>query len=324
MAQALVARGHDVQALVRRESVPRLKGSGVEPLEGDLRDREAVAKATKGCQAVFHVAALYALWWPRPQEMYEVNVEGTRNVLEAARASEVERIVHTSTVGTVHLPGKGALGNEEHDAAPRELVGHYKRSKFLAEMEARRAADQGMSLVVVNPTAPVGSHDVKPTPTGKMVLDFLRGRIPAYIHTGLNLVDVVDVAAGHVLAMEKGQTGRRYLLGNLKGNLTLRQILEMLASITGRRVPRLRLPRWLALAAACADGALEGGLLRRQPRIPLEGVRMAGKLMWVDCSRAVTELGLPQTPVEQALEKAARWFVDNGYVPRKRSVQVPG
>ena len=195
---------------------------------------------------------------------------------------------------------------------PRHLVGHYKKSKYQAEQVAMQMAAEGLPVVVVNPTAPVGPWDVKPTPTGKVVLDFLRGKIPAYVDTGLNLVDVADVAVGHILAMERGVPGQRYLLGNR--NLSLKQVFELLEELTGRPAPRLRLPFWVAIGAGYIDQALEGTLLRREPRIPLEGLKVSKTPMYVSCQKAVSELGLPQSPVEVALEKAVRWFTDYGYV----------
>ncbi|MFQ5860778.1 MAG: hopanoid-associated sugar epimerase, partial [Dehalococcoidia bacterium] len=312
VARTLLARGYQVRTLVRPESSTlTLRDTRAEQVHGDVRDRESVARALEGCQAVFHCAALYAFDLPDPRLLYETNVTGTRVVLEEARRAQVERVVYTSTVSTIGLPGNGTLGREELEPTPDELVGHYKRSKWLAEQEARRFAREGLAVVTVNPTAPVGPWDVKPTPTGRLVLDFLLGRMPAYIATGMNLVDVEDVAVGHVLALEKGQPGQRYLLGHR--NMTLREVLETLAQITGRRAPRIQVPLRLALALGYLDQLLEQRLLRRQPRIPLEGLKVARKPMYVDCQRAVQELGLPQSPVEGALEKAVRWFRAYGY-----------
>ena len=311
VARLLLQRGDHVRALVREGSVLRLQDSNLEPVSGDLRDRQAVARAVQGCQQVFHVAALYTFWQPVPQVIYDINVGGTRNVLEAAVEAGVERIVYTSTVATIRFSRNGSLATEEMESTLKEMEGHYKCSKYLAELETRRMAAHGLPVVIVNPTLPVGPGDAKPSPTGRTMVDFLRGRMPAYTHTGLNLVDVEDVALGHLLAMEKGRIGHRYLLGNR--NVTLREFFEMIAQITGRSAPRLRIPYWLALTLAYADAGFEGRLLHREPRIPLEGARFAKKLAWVDCSKAIRELGLSQTPVEQALEKAVRWFQDNGY-----------
>ena len=312
VAQVLLEQGYRVRALVRESGVLTLEHPNLERVPGDIRDRHSVSKAVQGCEQVFHVAALYSFWTSESQLLYEVNVGGTRTVLEVAGEAGVKRIVYTSTNGTVGIPRNGRLATEAMEPSPKELAGYYKHSKYLAEVEARKLAARGLPVVIVNPTTPVGRGDVKPTPTGQMVLDFLRGRMPAFIDTGLNLVDVEDVAVGHLLAMEKGQPGQRYLLGNR--NVTLRQIFEMMANITGRRAPRLKLPYWLALAAAYADALVEGKMLHRPPRIPLEGLKTAKKPAWVDCSKAVRELGMPQTPVEEALEKAVRWFRDNGYV----------
>ena len=316
VTRALLKVGHEVRALVRPGQSVNMAYPNLSVVEGDLRDRAAVAAAVRGCHTVFQVAALYAFWLPEPQVIYDTNVGGTRNVLEAAAEAGVDRMVYTSTVGTVRFHANGTLASEEEDPAPGDLEGHYKRSKFQAEREARYMATQGLPVIIVNPTAAVGLGDAKPTPTGQMILDFVRGRMPAYINTGLNIVDVEDVAAGHLLALKRGQPGRRYLLGNQ--NVTLREVFHMLARITGRRPPRLRLPYWVALAAGRIDHVVEGNLLRRAPRIPLEGVKQARKRMWVDCSRAVRELGMPQTAIEEALEKAVRWFRDNGYVSNHR------
>ena len=312
LVRALKARGYDVRALVRdQSSTLTLENTGVEVVPGDVRDPESVARALEGCQAVFHCAALYTFWSLEPREVYQVNVEGTKTVFEEALKSGVEGVVYTSTVSTIGIPKKG-VGTEEMEPSPRDLIGHYKRSKYQGEKEALRAASKGLPVVVVNPTAPVGPWDVKPTPTGGIVLDFLRGRIPAYVNTGMNMVDVEDVATGHILALEKGQPGQRYILGNR--NMTLKELLRTLESITGKKGPRLRVPINLVVALGIIDQLIEGKLLRRRPRIPLEGMRVARKPMYVSSAKAVRELGLPQSPVEGALEKAVRWFRDNGRV----------
>lgn len=312
LVRALKARGYDVRALVRdQSSTLTLENTGVEVVPGDVRDPESVARALEGCQAVFHCAALYTFWSLEPREVYQVNVEGTKTVFEEALKSGVEGVVYTSTVSTIGIPKKG-VGTEEMEPSPRDLIGHYKRSKYQGEKEALRAVSKGLPVVVVNPTAPVGPWDVKPTPTGGIVLDFLRGRIPAYVNTGMNMVDVEDVATGHILALEKGQPGQRYILGNR--NMTLKELLRTLESITGKKGPRLRVPINLVVALGIIDQLIEGKLLRRRPRIPLEGMRVARKPMYVSSAKAVRELGLPQSPVEGALEKAVRWFRDNGRV----------
>ncbi len=312
LARALVARGYQVRALVRPgSSTLTIDGTNAEVVHGDLLDRESLARAMKGCQAVFHCAALYTFWHARPQAIYRVNVEGTRNIMEEAARAGVSRVVYTSSTTVLGMPPKG-LATEETEPGPGWLKGHYRRSKYLAEQEVWRLAQQGLPVVIVNPSAPVGPWDVKPTPTGRVVLDFLRGRLPAYVNTGLNLVDVEDVAVGHILALEKGRVGQRYILGNQ--NVTLRQMLVALESIAGRKAPRLRVPWAVALAAAWVTYLVEGRLLRRQPSVPLEGVYHARRPVYVDCTKAVRELGFPQSPVEGALEKAVRWFRDHGYV----------
>lgn len=308
----LLERGEPVRVMVRRQSSLRnLEGLSLDIVYGDLTDPDSVRAAVSGCRRVFHVAADYRLWSRDPSELYRNNVQGTRHVLEAARAARVERVVYTSTVGTLAVSGQGNPTTEEGPVRLTDMIGHYKRSKFLAEAETVAALKQGLSVVIVNPSTPVGSHDVKPTPTGQMILDFLNGRMPAYVDTGLNLVDVEDVAEGHLLAMEKGRVGQRYILGHR--NLTLREILQILARISGRPAPRVRLPISLALGAATVSTALSF-MTGRPPRVPLEAVRMSRKKMFFDSSKAIRELGLPQRSVEEALEKAVRWFRDNGYI----------
>lgn len=312
VARQLVARGEGVRVLLRPSSQLRaIEDLPVERAYGDLREAASLAPALDGVRRVFHVAADYRLWARRPQEIYESNVTGTRHLLAAARRAGVERFIYTSTVATIAVPRADTLPNETTVAALPEMVGHYKRSKFLAEQETRRAAAEGLPVVIVNPTTPVGPGDWKPTPTGRIILDFLNGRMPGYVDTGLNLVPVEDVAAGHLLAAERGRVGERYILGGR--NLTLKEILKVLARITGRPAPRLRLPHVVALAAGYADH-LVSRVLGREPQIPLEGVRMARHKMFVDCSRAARELCFTAGPVEQALERAVRWYEENGYV----------
>ena len=321
VARALLARGYEVKALVRPgSSTLTVKDTGVETAPGDVTDRESVAGAMAGCRAVVHCAAMYTFSARDPRLIYETNVTGTRVVLEEALRAGVAGCVYTSTVSTVGVP-RGELGTEEMEPSPKHLIGHYKKSKYMAERVALDLARDGLPVVVVNPTAPVGPWDVKPTPTGRIVLDFLRGRIPAYINTGMNLVDVEDVALGHVLALEKGRPGERYLVGNK--NMTLQDAFKVLEGITGRRAPRVKLPIGLVIGAGYLDAFVEGRLLRRQPMIPLEGVRVARKPMYVSCEKAVRELGLPQSPVEGALEKAVRWFREYGYVGSDGSRRNP-
>lgn len=320
VARQLVARGERVRVLLRPTSQTRaLDGLVVERVEGDLRDSASLAWALESVARVFHVAADYRLWARDPQEIYDSNVIGTRHLLEASRRAGIERFVYTSTVATVAVPRPGPLPNEETVARLDEMIGHYKRSKFLAEQEAVRAATEGLPVIIVNPTTPVGPGDWKPTPTGRIVLDFLNGRMPGYVDTGLNLVPVEDAAAGHLLAAERGRIGERYILGGR--NATLKEILDILASITGRLAPRLRLPHAVALAAGYADHVVSR-VLGREPQIPLEGVRMARHKMFVDCSKAARELGFVAGSVEAALERAARWYEENGYVRGRRGERL--
>ncbi|MCH7841660.1 MAG: NAD-dependent epimerase/dehydratase family protein [Chloroflexi bacterium] len=315
LARELWRRGDDVRALVRPGSNRlTIQDTGIIPVEGDILDRQSIDRAVLGCEAVFHVAAAYTFWSRNPAEVSRTNVEGTVNVLEAARQAGVSRTVYTSTVGTVGLP-KDGLGDESTLLDPKTLHGHYKRSKLQAEQEALAMAAAGMPLVVVNPTAPVGPWDVKPTPTGKMVLDFLRRRIPAYLKTGMNLVDVADVVAGHILALEKGRSGERYILGNR--NVSLKEIFDILSRLTGLPAPRIRAPYWLVVGVGYADRFVEGTLLRREPAIPVEGVLASKIPAYVSCEKAVRELGQPQRPIEDALKQAVEWFSDHGYVDGK-------
>ncbi len=307
VARLLVERGCRVRALVRGER--SVFGPEIEPAPGDLRDAASLRRAVDGCGLVFHVAADYRLWAPRPEEIYRSNVDGTRNMLEAARQAGVERFVYTSTVGCVGFV-PGGLGDETTPVGLEDMAGAYKRSKFLAEQAAVEFAERGFPVVIVNPTAPVGDHDRKPTPTGKIIVDFVRGDMPAYLDTGLNLVDVHDVAAGHWAACERGRAGRRYILGG--ENLTLEQIFQRLEKISGRKAPKVRIP----YAVAFAYGALNTGwanLTGRQPKVPLDAVRMARKKMFVSTARAREELGFTTGPVDGALARAVEWFRANGY-----------
>jgi dihydroflavonol-4-reductase len=307
VARLLTERGQKVRALVRPTST--LRELEVEPAVGDLRDAGSLDRAVAGCERVFHVAADYRLWARDPQELYGSNVEGTRNLLEAARKHGVERFVYTSTVGCIGVP-RGGLGDETVPVTLEEMSGAYKRSKFLAERLALEFAESGLPVVVVNPTAPVGDHDVKPTPTGKIVLDFLKGAMPAFIDTGLNLVDVRDTAAAHLLAAERGRPGERYIVGG--ENLTLKEILQKLARLTGKEAPRLKLP----YAVAYAAGVVTTGWARvtgHPPRAPLDAVRMAKKKMFVSTEKARRELGFAPGPVDAALGRAVEWFQANGY-----------
>ena len=312
VARALVTAGNEVRALVRRDSDLRgLEGLKIEQVQGDLRDRDSLRKALTGCRHLYHVAAHYALWARDPSVFYESNVSGTRWLLEAARDVGVERIVYTSTIGAIGLPKGGGPGTEDTPVSLSQMAGHYKRSKYLAEQEVLKLAHTGLPVVIVNPSAPVGEGDIKPTPTGQMIVDFMKGRMWAYIETGMNLVDVDDVAIGHLRAMERGRIGERYILGNQ--NLSLRDIFNILSRLTGVKAPRIKLPWQAVLPLAYANRWLADYVTHRPPRIPLEGVRMAKYRMHYDCSKAIRELDLPQTRAETALEKAVRWFRKNGY-----------
>jgi dihydroflavonol-4-reductase len=317
VARQLAARGEPVRVLARPSSDRRaLADFPAEIVEGDLRDVASLDRALIGVARVFHVAADYRLWATDPGEIYESNVAGTRNLLEAARRAGVEKFIYTSTVATVAVgrPSAGdALPDETAESTLAEMIGHYKRSKWLAENEARNAAKNGQPVVIVMPTTPVGPGDWKPTPTGKIIVDFLNAKIPAYLRTGLNFVAVEDAAAGHLLAAEKGKLGERYLLG--AENLTLKQVLESLAGITGRNAPRLRIPHAVALAAAYADEAVSR-LRGRAPQITIESVKIARHMMFVNCSKARQELGFEPGPVAPALERAVRWYEANGYETR--------
>jgi dihydroflavonol-4-reductase len=316
VARRLLVEGVAVRVLARPQSSLRnLEGLPVEIVYGDLRQAETLLPAVRGCRWVYHVAADYRLWCRDPDEMYRANVEGTAALLSAVRAAgDVERVVYTSTVGALGLPSSGEPGNESSPVSLDDMVGHYKRSKFLAEQEALRFAGEGLPVILVHPSTPVGPGDAKPTPTGQMIVDFMNGRMPAYVDTGLNLIAVEDVAEGHLLAAARGRVGEKYILGHR--NLTLREILEILGEILGRPAPRARMPYAAALALAHVDQWVEGTLLRREPRVPLEGVRMAAKKMYFDATKAVRDLGLPQTPVEEALARAAHWFAVHGYARR--------
>ena len=321
LARELWRRGEDVRALVRPGSNRlTIEDTGIVPVEGDILDRRSIDRAVQGCEALFHVAAAYTFWSRDPGEVSRTNVEGTVNVLNAARQAGVSRTVYTSTVSTIGLPKghmglNGELGDEETPFDPKTLHGNYKISKLQAEREALAIAADGMPVVVVNPTAPVGPWDVKPTPTGKMILDFLRRRVPAYLKTGMNLVDVADVVDGHILALEKGESGERYILGNR--NVSLKEIFDMLSSLTGLPAPRIRAPYWLVVGAGYADRFVEGTLLRREPAIPVDGVLASKKPAYVSCEKAVRELGQPQRPVEDALKQSADWFAAHGYLKGK-------
>jgi dihydroflavonol-4-reductase len=311
VARQLVAAGEPVRALARPNSRRRaLDGITVEWAEGDLRDEASLDRALRGIRRVYHVAADYRLWAKRPQEIYENNVTGTKNLLAAALRARVEKFVYTSTVATIAVSRGASVPDETNRASVDEMVGNYKKSKLIAEQEALRAAHEGLPVVIVNPTTPVGPGDWKPTPTGRIILDFLLGRMPAYVDTGLNFVAVEDVARGHLLAAERGKVGERYLLGGK--NMTLKELLDALAKITGLTAPSRQIPHAVALVAAYADAAFSR-VAGREPRIPVEGVRIARHKMFVNDAKARKELGYESTAVEAALERAVRWYTENGY-----------
>lgn len=313
LARELIRQGFEVKVLVRRES-PRknVEGLPLETIEGDLLDYALLVKAMRGCQVLFHCGAYYSLWMKDAATLYRVNVEGTRTVLGAAREARVERAVYTSSVAAIGVPAAGQLGTEETRTTAEALVSDYKKSKFLAELEVRLICAAGFPVVIVNPSTPIGPYDIKPTPTGRIVLDFMRGKIPFYVHTGLNLIDVRDVARGHLLALEKGRAGERYILGNQ--NATLKEILDMLAGITGRPAPGHALPYVIPFTAALIDEVVLGRLFGKTPEISLYSVMMSRKPMYYDSSKAIRELGLPQSPIREALRSAVDWFTENGYV----------
>jgi dihydroflavonol-4-reductase len=313
VARVLADQGAALRLLVRATSNLRnLEGLKAETATGDLRDAASLEKAMSGCDTVFHVAADYRLWVRDPAEMYRSNVEGTRAILEAARKNGVRRLVYTSSVATVGFTGNGHPADENSPVSLADMIGHYKRSKFIAEQVAIEAGRGGMHVVIVNPTTPVGEQDVKPTPTGRIVVDFLKRKFPAYVETGLNLVDARECALGHVSALEKGRPGERYILGG--ENLTLKQILDTLGEITGLSSPKVKLPYVFAFAAGVVDEAITGHILHREPRATIDTVRMGRKKMFASSRKAERELGWKIVPVEGALRRAVEWFQGNGYV----------
>jgi dihydroflavonol-4-reductase len=310
LVRHLLAHGDAVRVLVRpKSSLGSLASLDVEVARGDLRDGAAVRAAARGVRRIFHVGADYRLWARDPAELYETNVLGTHHVLSAIDAG-VERVVYTSTVATIAVP-RDSLPDEQTDASLDEMIGHYKRSKLMAERDVREAARQGAPVVIVNPTTPLGPGDWRPTPTGQVIVDLLCGRMPAYVQTGLNVVAVEDVARGHVLAAERGRIGERYLLGG--SNMTFKALLDALAVVAGLPAPRVRLPWHAAMAIGMADQVV-ARLRRRDPRIPLDAVRMARHRMWVNCTKAQRELGFMPGPIDAALQRAVEWYRQRGYV----------
>src|SRR5256885_3300536 len=310
VARVLCEQGAKLRLLVRATSnLKSLQGRPAETVTGDLRDPGSLGKAMAGCDTVFHVAADYRLWVRDPQEMYRSNVDGTRALLEAARRINVRRLVYTSSVATIGFRTNGSLADEDSPVSVSDMIGHYKRSKFMAEQVALEAGRSGMHVVTVNPTTPVGEGDVKPTPTGRIVLDFLKRKFPAYVETGLNLVDVRECARGHLVALERGQPGHRYILGG--ENLTLKQILDKLGDITGLPSPKLKLPYIFAFATGVIDETITGRMLNKEPRATIDAVRMGKKMMFATSAKAERELGWRIVPVNDALRRAVEWFRAN-------------
>jgi dihydroflavonol-4-reductase len=319
IARQLVARGESVRVLLRPSSQNRaIADLPLEYVTGDLRDTASLDRAMKGIQRVFHVAADYRLWAKHSQDIYDSNVGGTKNVLAAAKRARVEQFIYTSTVATIAVD-RSAQPNEFTDAKLEEMIGHYKRSKWMAEREALNAANEGLPVIVAMPTTPVGPWDWKPTPTGKLIVDFLNGKMPGYVDTGLNFVGVEECAAGHLLVAEKGKVGQRYLLGS--ENLTLKQMLDILAKITGLPAPSLKISHHVALGVAYAS-TIFSRLVGKEPGIPIEGVRIAQHKMFVDCGRSQRELGFKAGPVAAALQRAVRWYETNGYVNPRRAKRI--
>jgi dihydroflavonol-4-reductase len=319
IARQLVARGESVRVLLRPSSQNRaIADLPLEYVTGDLRDTASLDRAMKGIGRVFHVAADYRLWAKHSQDIYDSNVGGTKNVLAAAKRARVEQFIYTSTVATIAVD-RSAQPNEFTDAKLEEMIGHYKRSKWMAEREALNAANEGLPVIVAMPTTPVGPWDWKPTPTGKLIVDFLNGKMPGYVDTGLNFVGVEECAAGHLLVAEKGKVGQRYLLGS--ENLTLKQMLDILAKITGLPAPSLKISHHVALGVAYAS-TIFSRLVGKEPGIPIEGVRIAQHKMFVDCGRSQRELGFKAGPVAAALQRAVRWYETNGYVNPRRAKRI--
>ena len=314
VARVLAEQGADLRLLVRSTSdTKNIEDLNADRVIGDLRHPESLERVIDGCDVVFHVAADYRLWVHDPDQMYRSNVDGTKAVLEAARKHRVRRVVYTSSVATMGFGSNGHAVDENAPVSLEHMIGHYKRSKFMAEQLAVEAGTSGgMEVVVVNPTTPVGEQDIKPTPTGRIVVDFLKKKFPAYVDTGLNLVDVDECARGHIAALEKGRSGERYILGG--ENLTLKQILDKLAAITGLPSPHVRVPYVVAFAAGVVDEVVTGRMLRREPRATIEAVRMSRKKMFVTSAKAEKELGWKVVPVDDALRRAVDWFRKHGYI----------
>jgi dihydroflavonol-4-reductase len=313
VARALAVRGADLRLLVRSTSrTDNIADLHAEVATGDLRDPESLKKAMAGCEFVFHVAADYRLWVRDPEQMYRSNVEGTRAIIRAAQECGIRRVIYTSSVATMGFTREGHIAREDSPVSIKEMVGHYKRSKFMAEQIALEAGRGGANVVVVNPTTPIGEYDIKPTPTGRIVVDFLKRKFPAYVDTGLNLADVREVARGHLLAMEKARPGERYILGGV--NLTLKQILDKLSGLTGLPSPTMKVPHAVAMGFAVFDQFFTGTILGKEPRATIDAVKMGRKKMFAASTKAEYELGYKVLPVEDALRRAVEWFQTNGYV----------
>ena len=314
VARQLLSNGADLRLLVRATSrTENIADLPADRVVGDLRDVESLRRGMSGCEVVFHVAADYRLWSRDGRELYQSNVEGTRNILQAARDSSVRRVVYTSSVATMGFGNNGSMTDERTPVSLANMIGDYKRSKFMAEQLVIEAARGGQDVVMVNPTTPIGERDIKPTPTGRIVVDFLKRKFPAYVDTGLNLVDVKDCANGHLLAMDKAVAGERYILGG--ENLTLKQILDKLAALTGLPSPSIRLPYAVAYATGVVDTLVTGTLRKQEPRVTLDSVRMGRKKMFVTCAKAERDLGWNPGSVDGALQRAVEWFRTNGYAP---------
>ena len=310
LARELLKDGRTLKLLVRKNSDTRnIDDLDCEVAYGDLQDRDSLKSALTGCQTLYHTAAYYSLWSRDKKLIYDINVQGTRNILESALEMGIEKVVYTSTVGCIGLSEDGSPANEDQPMNPATLCNDYKLSKYEAEQVAHELFGRGLPVVIVNPSTPVGARDIKPTPTGKIILDFLNRKMPAYIDTGLNLIDVADCARGHILAEEKGQLGERYILGNK--NMSLKEILLALETLTGLKAPRIKMPYWVAYAAGLACEWASDNITHQPPSVPLAGVKMAKYFMYFDPSKAIRELGLPQNPVENALGQAVRWFKEN-------------
>jgi len=315
LARRLLERNLEVRCLVRPSSrLDNLKDLPVEFITGDLRDTDSIRQAVRGTHMVFHCAADYRLWCKHPREMYESNVNGSRNVMQAAFDERIERVVYTSTVGALGLNDDGTPADEATPVALDDMIGHYKRSKFLAEAEVREWAARGLSVVIVNPSTPIGELDIKPTPTGKIIVDFLKGKMFGYVDTGMNLIDVRDCAEGHILAAERGRDGERYILGGT--NLTLKEMFDALAQVTNIPSPKMQVPHWVAETYARLENFWAINVARREPDVPVESVKMSRHRMWFDSEKAVRELGLAQNPITSALTRAVEWFKEHGYVRR--------